>query len=158
MTTFETFLARIEKLHEKSGIDLSSAEDLAFAVMNVVSLEEHFVMTALKTGRDEYFDTASEVRETRKKLLAELMPEHQGETWCASKHLLAATMRLIEVGMKYRSDGDALRAKEKFEQAYRLFAIFWALKLKLVGVKANTSPQASRVEDLLNQLANCCDE
>ena len=158
MTTFETFLARIEKLHEKSGIDLSSAEDLAFAVMNVVSLEEHFVMTALKTGRDEYFDTASEVRETRKKLLAELMPEHQGETWCASKHLLAATIRLIEVGMKYRSDGDALRAKGKFEQAYRLFAIFWALKLKLVGVKANASPQASRVEDLLNQLANCCDE
>lgn len=157
--TFGTFLEKIEALRQGSGVDLSKAEDLAFAVMNLVSLEEHFVMTALKSGGDEYFDIAGEVREMRKKLLAELMPEHEGETWCASKHLLAGTMRLIEVGTKLHAEEKTSPAKEKFEQAYKLFALFWALKLKLVGARAaEHSSKPSRVEDLLNQLANCCDE
>ena len=47
-------LARIESLKESAGADLSSAEDLSIAVMNLISLEEHFFFTAVKTEKNEY--------------------------------------------------------------------------------------------------------
>ena len=153
-------LTKIEMLKEKAGADLSTAEDLSIAVMNLISLEEHFFFTGVKTEKDEYFDTALEIREVRKALLAKLMPNHEGETWCISKHLLAATMRLMEVGNKLQSEGQKGKAKSMFDDAYKIYSIFWALKLKLIsGEKIKeTAKGSSRLEDLVSQLANCCDE
>src|SRR3989344_1006166 len=76
--SFESFVAKIELARKKGSVDLSTAEDLSLAVMNLVSLEEHFYFTAMKTGKDGYMDTAAEVREMRKELLAKLMPNHEG--------------------------------------------------------------------------------
>ncbi len=153
-------LTKIETLKEKAGADLSTAEDLSIAVMNLISLEEHFFFTGVKTKKDEYFDTALEVREVRKGLLAKLMPNHEGETWCISKHLLATTMRLMEVGNKLQSDGQKDKAKSMFDDAYKIYSIFWALKLKLIsgGKIKEVAKGSSRLEDLVSQLANCCDE
>ncbi len=153
-------LTKIETLKEKAGADLSTAEDLSIAVMNLISLEEHFFFTGVKTEKDEYFDTALEIREVRKALLAKLMPNHEGETWCISKHLLAATMRLMEVGNKLQSEGQKGKAKSMFDDAYKVYSIFWALKLRLIsGEKIKeTAKGSSRLEDLVSQLANCCDE
>lgn len=158
--TMDEFLAKIESLKEKHGIDLSTAEDLSLAVMNLISLEEHFFFTAVKTKQDQYFDSSLEIREVRKKLLAELMPNNEGETWCISKHLLAATMRLIEVGNKLFSDGDKAKAKVMFERAYQVYSVFWTLKLKLIsGKKIQTVAKSSpHLEDLVSKLADCCDE
>ena len=130
--TIEWFLSRVESLKEKAGVDLSTAEDLSLAVMNLISLEEHFFFTAVKTKKDEYFDTSNEIRDIRKELLKQLMPNHEGETWCISKHLLSATMRLIEVGNKLQSENKKIEAKKMFEKAYKIYSIFWALKLKLL--------------------------
>lgn len=170
----DEFLAKIESRKEKAGVDLSTAEDLSMAVMNLVSLEEHFFFTGVKTKKDEYFDTSQEIREVRKELLSKLMPDHEGETWCISKHLLAATMRLIEVGNKLQSSAsaeDAVRqggkkdeARKMFEQAYKVYSIFWALKLKLISGKKikeaaqNNPASGSRLEELVSKLADCCDE
>ena len=158
--TMDEFLAKIELLKEKTGVDLLTAEDLSLAVMNLISLEEHFFFTGVKTKKDEYFDTSQEIRTVRKELLATLMPNHEGETWCISKHLLAATMRLIEVGNKLQSEDKKNEAKNMFEKAYKIYSIFWALKLKLItGDKIqNTAKKSSKLEDLVNQLADCCDE
>jgi len=154
------FLAKIEVLKEKGDIDLSTTEDLSLAVMNLISLEEHFFFTGVKTKKDEYFDAAFEIREMRKTLLKELMPKHEGETWCISKHLLAATMRLIEVGNKLQTEGKKEEAKRMFEKAYQIYAIFWALKLKLIsGEKIKkVAKESEPMEDLINKLAHCCDE
>lgn len=153
-------LAKVEELKEQAGADLSTAEDLSVAVMNLISLEEHFFFTGVKTEKDGYFDTAMEVREVRKALLARLMPNHEGETWCISKHLLSATMRLIEVGNKLQSEGQRDKAKSMFADAYKIYGIFWALKLKLVsgGKIKEAARSSSRIQDLVSQLANCCDE
>lgn len=169
--SLDEFLAKIEKLKNEGGADLSAAEDLSLAVMNLVSLEEHFFFTAMKTGKNDYLDTSREVREMRKELLAKLMPDHEGETWCASKHLLATTMRLIEVGNKFQTDGKKDEALEMFKKAYKIYSIFWALKLKLLNVgeivKPNAAPGQSaaptgatenRLEDLVAKLADCCKE
>ncbi|MDP3948843.1 MAG: hypothetical protein Q8Q17_02750 [bacterium] len=174
--TIDEFLSKINALKEKVGVDLSTAEDLSMAVMNLISLEEHFFFTGVKTKKGEYFDTSLEIREMRKKLLEQLMPNHEGETWCISKHLLAATMRLIEVGNKLHSEGKKEKAKQTFENAYKVYSIFWALKLKLIkGQKIKEAAKggstklpsthlgtgtagSSTLEDLVSKLADCCDE
>jgi len=159
-STIEEFVNKVESFKEKSGIDLSTTEDLSLAVMNLVSLEEHFFFTGVKTKKDEYFDTSFEIRELRKSLLAELMPNNEGETWCISKHLLSATMRLIEVGNKLNSEGQKDKAKMMFEKAYKVYSIFWGLKLKLIdGKKIQTTTNTNRqLEDLVTKLADCCKE
>ncbi len=158
--SLEEFLQRIDSLKEKSGVDLSTAEDLSMAVMNLISLEEHFFFTGVKTNKDNYFDTILEIREMRKELLAKLMPKHEGETWCISKHLLSTTMRLIEVGNKLNSEGEKSGAQEMFKKAYQVYSIFWALKLELItGRELKEKAQdSSRLEDLVSKLADCCDE
>ena len=158
--TIDEFLMKIESLKEKSGVDLSTTEDLSLAVMNLISLEEHFFFTGVKTKKDEYFETSNEIRNLRKELLKELMPNHEGETWCISKHLLSTTMRLIEVGNKLQSDEKKDKAKKMFERAYKVYSIFWALKLKLINSRLikDTAKESSNLEDLVKKLADCCDE
>lgn len=158
--TLKEFLKNVESFKEKAGADLSTTEDLSIAVMNLISLEEHFFFTASKTKKDEYFDTIQEIRALRKKFLAELMPNNEGETWCIAKHLLAATMRLVEVGNKLQSEGEKKQAKQTFEGAYRVYSLFWALKLKLIkGQNVKEAAQgSSTVEELVDKLADCCDE
>lgn len=158
--TLAEFLTKIELLKDKAGVDLSTTEDLSIAVMNLVSLEEHFFFTGVKTHKEEYFDSAQEIRNLRKDLLQQLMPDHEGETWCISKHLLATTMRLIEVGNKLQSEDKKDEAKQMFEKAYKVYSIFWALKLKLVqGHQIFEAAESSnRLEDLVTKLADCCKE
>lgn len=98
----------IEKLIKKASekkIDLSSDEDLSIAIMNLVSIEEHFYFTGAKTNKPEYFDLLQKAREIRGDLMKKIVKEPEGEVWCLSKHLLAASMRLIEVGSKYDKQG-----------------------------------------------------
>src|SRR3989338_7844802 len=160
LPAMDEFFSKIESLKEKAWADLGTAEDLSLAVMNLISLEEHFFFTGLKTKKDEYFDTSLEIREIRKGLLAKLMPNHEGETWCISKHLLAATIRLMEVGNKLQSEGKKDEARDVFAKAYKVYSIFWALKLKLIsGQKVkDTAKDSSQLEDLVNKLIDCCDE
>jgi hypothetical protein len=49
----------------------------------------------------------NQTRQIRKELLAKLVKDVEpgSELWCISKHLLAASMRLIEVGTKYYQEG-----------------------------------------------------
>jgi len=160
LLTIDEFLVKIELLKEKAGVDLSTSEDLSLAVMNLISLEEHFFFTGVKTKKDDYFDASLQIRNLRKKLLAELMPNHEGETWCISKHLLSATMRLIEVGNKLQSENRKKEAKVKFEEAYKIYAIFWALKIKLIDsqIIKDTAKNSATLEDLVSKLADCCKE
>lgn len=166
---FNTLLEKAEKMKQSGNVDLSTEEDLCLAIMNLLSIEEHFFFTGMKTKKPEYFDLLEEVRNTRKELLAKMMDKNEGETWCVSKHLLAATMRLIEAGVKFNSDGKQVEGKEMFDKAYKMYSIFWALRLKLIDasefkkIAASESPaeQAGKpwsFEDIMNKLVDCCDE
>ena len=159
---FEALLRRIDSLKDAKAIDLSTEEDLSIAVMNLISLEEHFFFTAVKTEKPHYFDLLQEVRSIRKELLGKLIDRHEGETWCITKHLLAATMRLIEVGTKLHSDGKAAEAKEMFERARKTYALFWGLRLKLIDTAGFKQVAAAdkpwTLQDIVNKLVDCCDE
>ena len=158
---FESLLAKVETMKRSGEVDLSTEEDLSIAVMNLISLEEHFFFTAEKTGQEKYFDLLEQTREIRKQLLAKMIDVHEGETWCISKHLLAATMRLIEVGTKLQSSGKKEESRDMFKKAYELYTLFWALRLKLINV-ANMKKVESNLpmtkEDIISKLVDCCKE
>jgi len=164
---FEALARKIAEMKAAGQVDLSSDEDLSLAVMNLISLEEHFFMTGEKTGKPEYFDVLNEVRAMRKELLEKLLPKdrHEGETWCISKHLLATTMRLMEVGTKAQGDGRKEEAKKLFDQAYKMYSVFWGLRLKLISVpevkemaKEEAKDKPWTLEDIVDKLVDCCDE
>jgi len=128
----DEILAKAKDMKREQKLDLSSDEDLSIAIMNLVSIEEHFFFTGAKTRNNKYFDMILEVREMRKQLLKKLLKNTEGEMWCISKHLLAAAMRLMEVGTKQLSAGNKEEAYELFQKAYNIYALFWGLNLKVV--------------------------
>lgn len=165
-------LDKVEKLKKEHALDLSSDEDLSIAIMNLVSLEEHFFFTGAKTGQDKYYDLLLRVREIRKELLKKIIKNPEGEVWCISKHLLAASMRLIEVGAKYQADNKKKEARELFAKAYNLYSLFWGINLKLVELgevkkieenKINIHDKSKsdlnqRLNHLVQELIDCCKE
>lgn len=159
---FRKLLGRVEKLKASGTYDLSMEEDLSIAVMNLISLEEHFFFTAQKTGKDDYYDLLQQSREIRKELLGRLIDKHEGETWCVSKHLLSATMRLIEVATKLQTDGKKTEAKKTFDEAYKTYSLFWAVRLKIIDIsnlkKKIADKEAVKLEDIVNKLVDCCKE
>lgn len=160
--SFEAIRKKVEELKKSGTVDLSTDEDLSIAVMNLISLEEHFFFTGKKTDQVKYFDFMNEIRSIRKTLLGKLIDKHEGETWCISKHLLAATMRLMEVGTKLYADKKTKEAEEMFAEAYKLYSLFWALRLKLIdmagfaGVADDKKPWT--LQEIVNKMVNCCDE
>lgn len=119
---------------KKGKIDLSSDEDLSIAIMNLVSIEEHFYFTGAKTNKTEYFDLLQKAREIRGELMKKIVKEPEGEIWCLSKHLLAASMRLIEVGTKYDKQGKKKEAYDLYNKAFELYSLFWGLNLKAIDI------------------------
>lgn len=107
--------------------DLTHAEDMSFAVMNLISLEEHLAMTSVKSKKPEYLHILNAVRKMRIKLLKKLVKNTEGEVWCISKHLLSATMRLMETATKYL-ESDVTAAHDFEKNAFDLYSLFWLLQ------------------------------
>lgn len=157
---YKEVLKKIAEMKEKGrDFDLSTEEDLAVAIMNLISLEEHFFFTGSKTNKPEYFDLLNEVRSIRTKLLSRMIDKTEGETWCISKHLLSTAMRLFEVGTKLQSSDKKDEAKETFLEAYKMFNMFFALRLKIVHTcNVTDEDKPMTMNDIMNKLVNCCDE
>lgn len=128
----DEFVARIDDMKKDNKLDLSSDQDLSIAVMNLISIEEHFFFTGAKLGKTEYYDLIKDVREMRKQLLKKLIKEYEGEVWCISKHLLSASERLMEVGTKQLGMGNNQEAYELFDKSYHLYSLFWGINMKLI--------------------------
>ena len=128
-------MEKVKAVEKGQKLDLSSGEDLSIGIMNLISIEEHLFFSAGKTGQTKYYDLINEVRRMRVELLKELIPNYGGEEWCISKHLLAASMRLMEVGTKSQTKGDTAKAYEYFKKSYDLYNLFWGINLGLVAAK-----------------------
>ena len=129
------FVERIDNAKKKNPKDLSSDQDLTIAIMNLISIEEHLIFSGAKTGKNSFYDMVQDVREMRKNLMLKIIPSYEGEVWCTSKHLLAASMRLMEVGTKQQSMGNTEEAYSLFNQAYDLYCLFWGLNINLIDMK-----------------------
>ncbi len=167
--SLQEMIEKVDKLKKDNVLDLSSDQDLSIAIMNLVSIEEHFFFTGSKTGNPKYYDLLAEVREMRKSLLKRIIKEYEGEVWCISKHLLAASYRLMEVGTKAQGKGQSEDAQEMFKKAYDLYSLFWGLNMKLIDLGTvkkidddalNTKKKglAGRLGELVKKVVDCCVE
>lgn len=129
------FVERIDNMKKKNPKDLSSDQDLTIAIMNLISIEEHLMFSGAKTGKNSFYDMITDVREMRKNLMLKIIPSYEGEVWCISKHLLATSMRLMEVGTKQQSMGNTKDAYDLFNQAYDLYCLFWGLNMNIIDTK-----------------------
>ena len=166
----DDMIKKFDDLKKDNKLDLSSDQDLSIAIMNLVSIEEHFFFTGAKTGDTKYYDLLGEVREMRKELLKKIITEYEGEVWCISKHLLAASYRLMEVGTKAQGRGKKEEAKDMFQKAYDLYSLFWGLNMKLIGTddikkiddealnNKDTEKKgfAGKLGALVKKVINCC--
>ncbi|NOZ81350.1 MAG: hypothetical protein GXP63_06795 [DPANN group archaeon] len=158
------WMKKIEKM-KKGEADLSRDEDLSIGLMNLVSLEEHFYFTAMKTQDGKYLDFMRSTREIRKTMLAKIVTNPQGEEWCISKHLLAASMRLYEVGTKELSTKGMKEADPFFRAGFDLWSLFFAINLKLVDPKklekkamVAEDKKMSKWSELMKKIVDCCKE
>lgn len=126
-------IERYDSMKKQEKMDLSSDQDLTIAIMNLISIEEHLVFSGAKTGKTHFYDLVAEVREMRKNLLKTVIKEYEGEVWCISKHLLSASMRLLEVGTKAQSMGKTQEAYDYFNKSYDLYSLFWGLQMNVIG-------------------------
>lgn len=129
------FVERIDNMKKKNPKDLSSDQDLTIAIMNLISIEEHLMFSGAKTGKDAFYAMIGDIREMRKNLMQKIIPAYEGEVWCISKHLLATSMRLMEVGTKQQSMGNTKDAYDLFNQAYDLYCLFWGLNMNIIDAK-----------------------
>src|SRR3989338_2508350 len=111
-------------MEKEKQIDLTKREDLSLAVMNLISIEEHLSFTYAKTKKPEYLAVLDSVRTLRKNMLKELVTNTEGEMWCISKHLLAASMRLMETGTKYINETPE-KSEMFFQAAFDCYSLFW---------------------------------
>jgi len=152
---------------KKGEIDLSRDEDLSIALMNLISLEEHFYFTAMKTNNQKYLEMLNSIRNLRKNLLGKIVTNPEGEEWCISKHLLAASMRLIEVGTKELAKNNEKEANIYFKSAFELYSLFFAINMKMVETKEleNNIQESKNNQSLMHKfslivkkIVDCCKE
>jgi len=169
---YKNLLEKVEKITKENKLDLSADEDLSIAIMNLVSIEEHLFFTGAKTKKDKYFDLLKEIREMRKELLKKIIKDYEGEVWCISKHLLATSMRLIEVGTKELKRENKETAKDLFSKAYDLYSLFWGLNLKTINIgdvkkidddqlnihDKEKNPLLVKLNKIVQKVVNCCRE
>jgi len=169
----EELVAKVKE-GKNSELDLSLGQDLSIALMNLISLEEHFFFSGAKTGKPEYYDLMQEIRKMRAELMKKLVKDAEPgfEKWCISKHLLAASMRLMEVGTKYMSQDKKQDAQDMFAKAYEIYSLFWGINLGAVDVgqvkkiddlqlnKEDHSKKGvlQKAGDMVKFLINCCKE
>ena len=138
----DEFIKKFQEMKKKDKFDLSADEDLSLALMNLISMEEHFFFSGAKSGEKKYYDFLNEVREMRKELMKKIERNPSYEEYCILKHLLAASMRLMEVGTKKLSEGKKEEAYDLFEKAYNLYSLFWGVNMGLVDTS-----QIKKIDD-----------
>lgn len=136
--SLEEMVKKMDDAKKVNPLDLSSDQDLTIALMNLVSLEEHFFFSGAKTKKTGFYDLINIVRDMRKELMERIVKKNgteQGEIWCISKHLLATSMRLYEVGTKALSAGKKQDAYDLFGKAYEMYSLFWGLNMNMIDLQ-----------------------
>jgi hypothetical protein len=79
ITNGEELAKKINDLKADNKYDLAQGEDLSVALMNLISLEEHFFFTYQKTKEDRYLEMLNEMRLMRTQLMKDIVKNPGGE-------------------------------------------------------------------------------
>ena len=152
------FIKKINEIKEKASLDISSWEDLSIGLMNLVSLEEHCFFSYIKTNDDKFLKMLETTRELRKKLLALIVKDNDNsEKWCMSKHFLASSMRLFEIGNRLLHEGKDKEAKEMYHDAAELYGFFWELNSDSNNIEMKDNEKKG-IFSSIKKMLECCNE
>ena len=152
----ENFVKKINEVKEKDKLDISMLEDLSIGLMNLVSLEEHCFFSYAKTKDDKFLKMLDIVRELRKKLMLLIVKkDDESEKWCMSKHFLASSMRLYEIGNRLFHERKEKEAKEMYHDAAELYGFFWELNS---GSEKIEIKNEKGIFSSVKKLLECCNE
>ncbi|HET7099417.1 MAG TPA: hypothetical protein VFI61_04260 [Patescibacteria group bacterium] len=161
---YNDLLDKVSNFKLDTNIDLSSGEDLSIGIMNLISIEEHLFFTYGKLKNQKYLKLLNEVRLMRTSLMKEIIKDYEGEVWCISKHLLASSMRLMEVGTKELKKKENKKAEDLFKKSYELYSLFWGLNLSSHSNSPNLPKLPtdksvfSKLGDIVQHALDCCRE
>jgi hypothetical protein len=171
---YKDLISKVDDIVVQKGLDLSSGEDLSIGVMNLISIEEHLFYTYGKTKDKKYIDLLDEIRRMRTELMKDLIKDYEGEVWCISKHLLAASMRVMEVGTKELKKGEKKKAAALFDKSFKLYSLFWGINLSSntkvknsksdikfldeKGVDKGNESVFSKLGSMVQKAIDCCKE
>lgn len=154
----ENFVKKMLEIKDKNSLDLTIDEDLSIALMNIVSLEEHAFFSYVKTNDDKFLNILEIARELRKKLFVKVISKDDSEKWCMSKHLLASSMRLYEVGNRLLHENKTKDAKEMYKDAAEMYGLFWKLNSDNKGKIAYRGEEKEGLFASIKKLLECCKE
>ena len=77
--TMEEMIEKVDASKKVNPLDLSSDQDLSIALMNLISLEEHFFFSGAKTQKNGFYDLINTVRDMRKDLMAKIVKKSTAE-------------------------------------------------------------------------------
>jgi len=155
------FIEKVDALKKQNRLDLSSDQDLTLGIMNLVNLEEEFFLLGAEHNYREFYDVLLRVREMRKTFLQAIVQRYEGEVWCISKHLMAASMRCLQSGVKLLDAQQKPWAYEMFKFSYDLYSLFWGLNLGILN-QQNSDPKPKgflgTLGFLVKKAIDCCIE
>ena len=102
---------------EFDGKDLGYIEDAINCIAELYNAETHALSTFAQTKNQDWLEFAEIIRTDRSKLLYEITPNNQGESYCFLKHISGAIRILQELGNRKLESDDKEYAKELFEKA-----------------------------------------
>ncbi len=137
--------------------DLSWLEDITIGAMNLIAAEEHLFFSSQKEGNRKYLELLDSVREMRKRTMMLFLKSPKGEEWCTVKHLLAASMRLMESGTKGMSEGRKGEAEGLFHMSFELYSM--AIHI-ITGAKVEKIRERAKGKfgEIVKKLLDCCRE
>src|SRR3989338_7697249 len=107
-----------ENTSDEKKADITIQEDFSIGVMHLISLEEHFLFSFMKTHKEEYLAIYKEIRKMRVHFMKKLIKNSEGELWCISKHLLGGAMRFLETGAKNLTENEKQEAIKFYKAAF----------------------------------------
>lgn len=117
--------------------DLGMAEDMANMLKQLVCAEDHLASNSSLDSK--WMETLDSIRQIRTKWLSTIVKEGEGTLWCISKHLLASSEGLIEVGNRFFQT----RQKKEAEEAFKDAQIIMYLILELNELEKDVSTKTS---------------
>lgn len=123
--------------------DVEKKSDLLIGVMNLIEAEMHSHFSYFSANDDDWIDVKDFIRKLRSKYQSEVERDEDSQLHCWNKHILSASFRLMETGDKELTEGDKEKAKEYYEDSYRLLNAFYYMNWMKGGKKWSSENRSS---------------
>ena len=100
--------------------DVGFFQDAIFGIQHAISAEHHAMESYSTSKRKIWLDVAKIVRPVRSKYLDIITKKENEQGYCISKHLLAFSQALKELGSRYQEENEDKLAEDCFKESLEM--------------------------------------